>query len=77
MSPLLGESHSDMGSRQPVDHSGSNCISHQSPVVKRSGTGNSPELNPMERLWACLRNQLLPQNAFDDSQHLLDGAVKA
>ncbi len=32
----------------------------------------SPELNPVERLWAYLRDHFLSNRAYDDYRHLLD-----
>ena len=37
----------------------------------------SPELNPVERLWAYLRSHYLANRAFDDYQHLLDAGADA
>lgn len=37
----------------------------------------SPELNPVERLWAYLRSHYLANRTFDDYQHLLDAGAKA
>ncbi|HLO40629.1 MAG TPA: IS630 family transposase [Phycisphaerales bacterium] len=37
----------------------------------------SPELNPVERLWAYLRSHYLSNRIFDDYQHLLDAGAEA
>jgi transposase len=37
----------------------------------------SPELNPVERLWAYLRSRFLSNRVFDDYQHLLNGGAEA
>ena len=37
----------------------------------------SPELNPIERLWAYLRSHYLSNRAYDDYQHLLDAGAEA
>lgn len=37
----------------------------------------SPELNPVERLWAYLRARYLSNRAYDDYQHLLDAGANA
>ena len=37
----------------------------------------SPELNPVERLWAYLRSHYLSNRVFDDYQHLLDAGAEA
>lgn len=37
----------------------------------------SPELNPIERLWAYLRSHYLSNRVFDDYQHLLDAGAEA
>lgn len=37
----------------------------------------SPELNPVERLWAYLRSHYLSNRAYDDYQHLLDAGARA
>ena len=37
----------------------------------------SPELNPVERLWAYLRSHYLSNRAYDDYQHLLDAGAEA
>lgn len=37
----------------------------------------SPELNPVERLWAYLRSHYLSNRAFDDYRHLLDAGAAA
>ncbi len=37
----------------------------------------SPELNPVERLWAYLRSHYLANRAFDDYRHLLDAGAEA
>lgn len=37
----------------------------------------SPELNPVERLWAYLRSHFLSNRAYDDYQHLLDAGAEA
>jgi transposase len=37
----------------------------------------SPELNPVERLWAYLRSHYLANRAYDDYQHLLDAGAQA
>jgi hypothetical protein len=37
----------------------------------------SPELNPVERLWAYLRGHYLSNRVFDDYQHLLDAGADA
>lgn len=37
----------------------------------------SPELNPVERLWAYLRSHYLHNRAFDEYQHLLDAGAQA
>lgn len=37
----------------------------------------SPELNPVERLWAYLRSHYLANRVFDDYQHLLDAGADA
>jgi hypothetical protein len=37
----------------------------------------SPELNPVERLWAYLRSHYLANRAYDDYQHLLDAGSEA
>lgn len=37
----------------------------------------SPELNPVERLWAYLRAHYLSNRVFDDYQHLLDAGAEA
>lgn len=37
----------------------------------------SPELNPVERLWAYLRSHYLANRVFDDYQHLLDAGAEA
>lgn len=37
----------------------------------------SPELNPVERLWAYLRSHYLSNRAYDDYQHLLDARAAA
>lgn len=37
----------------------------------------SPELNPVERLWAYLRSHYLSNRAYDDYQHLLDAGADA
>jgi transposase len=37
----------------------------------------SPELNPVERLWAYLRGHYLANRTFDDYQHLLDAGAEA
>ncbi|MGH9669106.1 MAG: IS630 family transposase [Terriglobales bacterium] len=37
----------------------------------------SPELNPVERLWAYLRSHYLSNRAFDDYRHLLDAGAEA
>ena len=37
----------------------------------------SPELNPIERLWAYLRSHYLSNRAYDDYRHLLDAGADA
>lgn len=37
----------------------------------------SPELNPVERLWAYLRQHYLANRAYDGYQHLLDAGAHA
>jgi transposase len=37
----------------------------------------SPELNPVERLWAYLKSHYLSNRVFDDYNHLLDQAGHA
>ncbi len=37
----------------------------------------SPELNPVERLWAYMRSHYLANRVFDDYQHLLDAGAEA
>lgn len=37
----------------------------------------SPELNPVERLWAYLRRHYLSNRAYEDYQHLLDAGAAA
>jgi transposase len=37
----------------------------------------SPELNPVERVWAYLRSHYLANRTFDDSQHLPDAGAEA
>lgn len=37
----------------------------------------SPELNPIERLWAYMRSHYLSNRVFDDYQHLLDAGAEA
>jgi transposase len=37
----------------------------------------SPELNPVERLWAYLRSHYLANRAYDDYKHLLDAGAEA
>lgn len=37
----------------------------------------SPELNPVERLWAYLRSHYLSNRAYRDYQHLLDAGAQA
>ena len=37
----------------------------------------SPELNPVERLWAYLRRRYLSNRAYEDYQHLLDAGAAA
>ena len=37
----------------------------------------SPELDPVERLWAYLRSHYLANRVFDDYQHLLDAGAEA
>jgi transposase len=37
----------------------------------------SPELNPVERLWAYLRQHYLSNRVFDGYQHLLDAGAEA
>lgn len=37
----------------------------------------SPELNPVERVWAYLRSHYLANRAYDDYQHLLDAGAEA
>jgi len=37
----------------------------------------SPELNPVERLWAYLRSHYLSNRAYDDYEHLLDAGADA
>ena len=37
----------------------------------------SPELNPVERLWAYVRSHYLSNRAYDDYQHLLDAGAHA
>ncbi len=37
----------------------------------------SPELNPIERLWASLRAHFLSNRAYDDYDHLLDAGAEA
>lgn len=37
----------------------------------------SPELNPVERLWAYLRSHFLSNRVFDDYRHLLDAGAEA
>jgi transposase len=37
----------------------------------------SPELNPVERLWASLRGHYLSNRVFDNYQHLLDAGAEA
>lgn len=37
----------------------------------------SPELNPIERLWAYLRGHFLSNRAYDDYDHLLDAGAEA
>lgn len=37
----------------------------------------SPELNPVERLWAYLRSHYLSNRAYDDYQHLLNAGAEA
>ena len=37
----------------------------------------SPELNPVERLWAYLRSHYLSNRAYKDYQHLLDAGAHA
>lgn len=37
----------------------------------------SPELNPVERLWAYLRSHYMSNRVFDGYQHLLDGGSQA
>lgn len=37
----------------------------------------SPELNPVERLWAYLRSHYLSNRVYDDYQHLLDAGATA
>jgi transposase len=37
----------------------------------------SPELNPVERLWAYLRSHFLSNRAYENYQHLLDAGAAA
>ena len=37
----------------------------------------SPELNPVERLWAYLRGHYLSNRVFEDYKHLLDAGAQA
>jgi transposase len=37
----------------------------------------SPELNPVERLWAYLRSHYLSNRAYEDYRHLLDAGAEA
>jgi len=37
----------------------------------------SPELNPVERLWAYLRSHYLSNRVFEDYKHLLDAGAQA
>lgn len=37
----------------------------------------SPELNPVERLWAYLRSHYLSNRVYDDYRHLLDAGARA
>lgn len=37
----------------------------------------SPELNPVERLWAYLRSHFLANRVYDDYAHLLDAGAQA
>ncbi len=37
----------------------------------------SPELNPVERLWAYLRGHYLSNRAYEDYNHLLDAGAEA
>jgi hypothetical protein len=37
----------------------------------------SPELNPIERLWAYLRSHYLGNRAYEDYRHLLDAGAEA
>jgi transposase len=37
----------------------------------------SPELNPVERLWAFMKSHYLSNRAYDDYKHLFDAASKA
>lgn len=37
----------------------------------------SPELNPVERLWAYLRSHYLANRVYDNYQHLLDAGAEA
>ncbi|MBL0869724.1 MAG: transposase [Phycisphaerales bacterium] len=37
----------------------------------------SPELNPVERLWAYLRSHYLSNRVYEDYQHLLDAGAQA
>jgi putative transposase len=37
----------------------------------------SPELNPIERLWAYLRSHYLSNRAYEDYRHLLDAGAEA
>ena|GEM_PF-6113405 len=37
----------------------------------------SPELNPIERLWAYLRSQSLSNRACDDDDHIFDASAEA
>jgi transposase len=37
----------------------------------------SPELNPVERLWAYLRSHYLANRTFDNYRHLLDAGAEA
>ncbi|MCW5775509.1 MAG: transposase [Phycisphaeraceae bacterium] len=37
----------------------------------------SPELNPIERLWAYRRAHFLSNRAYDDYDHLLDAGAGA
>ena len=37
----------------------------------------SPELNPVERLWAYLRSHYLSNRAYDDYDHLLAASAEA